>query len=229
MWKTKLNRFLRRLQVKFRRYPKNRHIFIKLLLILIAVGTVITVVLAKLEPALEKMAAIMISNDVTEYLNDAVAIMVEDGEFRYGDLVTIERNSEGDVAVLTTNMARINLLQTEIASYVMEKLSDQMKTSIKIPFGNLVGGTIMSGRGPNIPVRILSVSNFYTDFSNDFTEAGINQTRHRIIIDFEVEIDMLIPGGTVRENIDASVVVAETVIVGDVPNTFTQFPAELRR
>lgn len=225
MWKRKFDRFLRRLQVRLRHVPRGKHILTKVLIILLVFVVLTAFIMAELEPALEKMAAIMISNDVTEYLNDAVSAMVKDGEFRYGDLVTIERNSNGDVAAISTNMARINLLQTEIASYVMEKLSDQMKTSIKIPFGNLVGGTLMSGRGPNIPVRILSVSNFYTDFSNDFTEAGINQTRHRIIIDFEVEIDMLIPGGTVRESIDASVVVAETVIVGDVPNTFTEFSA----
>ena len=209
------------------RRPSNKpHILKSAALILIVAAVVIAFVLAELEPALEKMAAIMISNDVTEYLNQAVAETVKNGEFRYGDLVTVERDANGDVAALVSNMARINLLQTEIASYVMEKLSDQMKTSINIPFGNLVGGTIMSGRGPNIPVRILSVSNFYTDFSNDFTEAGINQTRHRIIIDFEVEIDMLIPGGTVRENVEASVVVAETVIVGDVPGSFANFSAQ---
>ena len=225
MWKRKLNRFFKRLQVRLRHIQKGKYILTKLLVILLVFTVVSAVILAKLEPALEKMAAIMISNDVTEYLNDAVAKTVEDGAFQYGELVTIERNANGDVAAISTNMARINLLQTEIASYVMEKLSDQMKTSIKIPFGNLVGGTIMSGRGPDIPVKILSVSNFYTDFSNDFTEAGINQTRHRIIIDFEVEIDMLIPGGTVRENIDASVVVAETVIVGAVPSTFADFSA----
>ena len=226
MWKRKLNRLIRRLQIKFRHIPKGKYLLTKLLIILLALAVLSVVILAEIEPALEKMAAIMISNDVTEYLNDAVAEAVKDGEFRYGDLVTIERNANGGVAAISTNMARINLLQTEIASYVMEKLSDRMKTSIKIPFGNLVGGTIMSGRGPDIPVRILSVSNFYTDFSNDFTEAGINQTRHRIIIDFEVEIDMLIPGGTVRENIDVSVVVAETVIVGDVPDTFADFSAD---
>ena len=225
MWKRKLDRFLRRLQVRLRHVPRGNHILTKVVIVLLVLIVLTAVIMAELEPALEKMAAIMISNDVTEYLNDAVSAMVKDGEFLYGDLVTIERISYGDVAAISTNMARINLLQTEIASYVMEKLSDQMKTSIKIPFGNLVGGTLMSGRGPDIPVRILSVSNFYTDFSNDFTEAGINQTRHRIIIDFEVEIDMLIPGGTVRENINASVVVAETVIVGDVPNTFTEFAA----
>ena len=152
--------------------------------------------------------------------------MVKNGEFQYGDLVTVERNVQGDVAAVISNMAKINLLQTEIADYVMEKLSDQMQSVIRIPFGNLVGGTLMSGMGPDIPVRIISVSNFYTDFSNDFTEAGINQTRHRIIIDFEVEIDMLIPGGTVRENIDTSVVVAETVIVGAVPDTFAKISAD---
>lgn len=211
------------MQAKLRRPSNKPHILKSAVMILIAAAVVIAFVLAELEPALEKMAAIMISNDVTEYLNQAVAETVKNGEFRYGDLVTVERDANGDVAALVSNMARINLLQTEIASYVMAKLSDQMKTSINIPFGNLVGGTIMSGRGPNIPVRILSVSNFYTDFSNDFTEAGINQTRHRIIIDFEVEIDMLIPGGTVRENVEASVVVAETVIVGDVPGSFADF------
>lgn len=226
MWKIKIRRFLRRLQIKLRRVQIKRSVVRNILIGIIIIVTITAVIIAELEPELEKMAAIMISNDVTEYLNDAVALAVKDGEFEYGDLVKIERNVNGDVAAISSDMAKINLLQTEIAAYVMEKLSDQMESVIKIPFGNLSGGALLSGMGPNIPVRIISVSNFYTDFSNDFTEAGINQTRHRIIIDFEVEIDMLIPGGTVRENIDTSVVVAETVIVGAVPNTFAQISAD---
>lgn len=226
MWKLKVVRLFKRLRVRLLYRREMQSTFRIIVLLLLVAVIAIVVAAAKLEPVLEETVAVMINNDIAEYLNAAVSEAVRSEEFQYGELVTIERNSKGDVAAVTANMARINILKTEIAAYVLEKLSDRMENIIRVPLGNVLGGAMMSGRGPDIPIKIISVSNFYTDFSNDFTEAGINQTRHRIILDFEVEIEVLMPRGTVTESIKNSVVVAETIIVGDVPNSFTQFSAE---
>ena len=90
----------------------------------------------------------------------------------------------------------------------------------------LIGGTVFSGRGPGIPVRIVSVSNVTADFTNEFSSAGINQTRHQIILNIKVDIDMLIPGGTLQDTVTTSMVIAETVIVGTVPGTYADMSGQ---
>ena len=81
---------------------------------------------------------------------------------------------------------------------------------------------ILSGKGPLIPVKILMIRNSDATFSSRFTQAGINQTLHQLIMEISVDVALLVLGKTSTFTIDSEVVVAETVIVGDVPQTFLQ-------
>ena len=219
MWRIKLRRFFGRARARGRYMAAPGT---KKMAVLAAAAAILLfgMVVIKIEPEMRKMAGYMINTQVTECLNEAIGEKIAEGGMEYSSLVTLEKDSGGRVTALMANMAKINALQTEITAGVLSRLSDRMKTAIKIPLGNIIGGTVLSGRGPDIPVKILSVSNMSAGFSNEFTAAGINQTRHRIVLDFTVDIDMLIPGGTVSDTVRASVVVAETVIVGDVPDTY---------
>lgn len=219
MWKIKLRRFFGRARARGRYMAapgRRRRAAFAVAAVILLFGTVAI----KIEPEMRKMAGYMISTQVTECLNEVIGEKIADGGMEYSSLVTLEKDSGGRVTALMANMAKINALQAEITAGALSRLSDRMKTAIKIPLGNIIGGTVLSGRGPDIPVKILSVSNMTAGFSNEFTAAGINQTRHRIVLDFTVDIDMLIPGRTVSDTVRTSVVVAETVIVGDVPDTY---------
>ena len=219
MWRIKLRRFFGRVRARCRYMAvpgaKKRAVLILTAAILLFGAAVI-----KIEPEMRKMAGYMINTQVTECLNEVIGEKIAEGGMEYSSLVTLEKDSGGRVTALMANMAKISALQTEITAGVLSRLSDRTKTTIKIPLGNIIGGTVLSGRGPDIPVKILSVSNMSAGFSNEFAAAGINQTRHRIVLDFTVDIDMLIPGGTVSDTVRTSVAVAETVIVGDVPDTY---------
>ena len=91
-----------------------------------------------------------------------------------------------------------------------------------IPLGSLVLPEVFSGRGPGIPVEILSIRNSDASFSSRFTEAGINQTLQQLIMEVSVDVTVLVLGKTDSFTVTSQVVVAETVIVGQVPNTFLQ-------
>lgn len=228
MGKGRIYRFLRRVCVRHRRVPgvvnRRRRIMLALVLFL----AVLCGIMIRIEPEMRRMAEYMINTSVTEYLNSTIAEKIKNGELDYSSLVTLEKDSQGRVTALVTNMAKINILQAEIVDEALERLSDRIETSIKIPVGNIIGGTILSGRGPNIPVKIISVSNLSAEFSNEFSAEGINQTRHQIILNFNVDIDMLIPGSTVHDTVHTSVVAAETVIVGEVPNAYTDIHGSLK-
>ena len=103
---------------------------------------------------------------------------------------------------------------------IVRRFADEDMTRVSIPVGNLLGGTLLSGRGPRLKLDILSVTNVVTSFRNDFTSAGINQTRHRIIMDVEVTLEVMLGNERGTDTVNTEVNVAETVIVGAVPNMY---------
>ena len=102
----------------------------------------------------------------------------------------------------------------------MEEIST---SDLSIPLGTLTGSALLAGRGPSFTVRMQSTGSCTATFSNDFSDAGINQTTHRIILCVEVNMSILLPGFQTSTQVDASFSVAETVIVGDVPESYTYF------
>ena len=226
MLRIRLRRFFAKLHSR-RSFSRGRGHPIRGIIIFLVVFAVISgIIIARLRPAVAQMADYIVTSVATEKINDAISEKISDGSLDYDDLVILEKDENGEVTALQTNMAKINVLQTEITNVVIQKLSDQMNTEIKVPLGNIIGGTVFSGRGPGIPVRIVSVSNVTADFTNEFSSAGINQTRHQIILNIKVDIDMLIPGGTVQDTVKTSMVIAETVIVGTVPGTYADLSGE---
>ena len=177
---------------------------------------------AHLRPALREIALYTVNDAVTKTMNDSVAESIGAGSLDYNELVRLEKDESGNITALITNMARINSLQTRLTDDYMRHSSDVMKTDISVPLGSLLGGALLSGRGPGIPVRVLSVTNSTARFENSFSAAGINQTRHRIVLYMTVDIELLIPGERLKTQVETSVVIAETVIVGQVPEAYAQ-------
>ena len=172
------------------------------------------------KPLLTEMAIGTVTDVVNETINNSVIHVMSEEELAYRELVTLEKNEAGEITAIFTNIARINILQSEISNKILSGLSDSELTTIRIPVGNLFGGPLLSGRGPDIPIRILSVSSLSTGFRNDFTVAGINQTRHTIYLTVNVTVSVLMPGTITSETISSEISIAETIIVGSVPSAY---------
>ena len=94
-----------------------------------------------------------------------------------------------------------------------------------MPLGSLTGFSTASDWGPTLPVGVLTAAVPKAEFSNRFTAQGINQTLHQIMLDITVEVTLLIPGGRAETSVTAQVCVAETLLVGEVPDTYLGLPA----
>ena len=191
-------------------------------LLLIIAGCVMIVI--KTTPMITEIAIADATDLIRDSANDAIVKIMATGDYDYSQLVTLEKGANGEVTALVTNMKKINVLQTEVASRVLDNV--EMKEEnivISIPIGSLTDIAMLSGRGPSIDVRLLTITSVDTSFSNVFTSAGINQTRHQILMNVDVDIGIILPTGTTSETVTIEVVVAETVIVGDVPETYTDF------
>jgi sporulation protein YunB len=138
-------------------------------------------------------------------------------------MIRFEKDNEGKISALETNMAEMNRLQSQILSDILERLSVVSASELSIPVGTLTGTPLLAGRGPRIPVKMEFVGSSNARFDNDFTEAGINQTKHRVLLYVDVSVSILLPGFSTYTKVTNAFTVAETVIVGSVPQTYTYF------
>ena len=138
-------------------------------------------------------------------------------------MVQMEIASDGRVSALTSNLGQANLLRAQMLSLVLEAVSELSSEDFSIPMGNLTDIDLFSGRGPDVTVDVLSTGTAKADFAHEFVDAGVNQTLHRILLELEVEVQILLPGETIELPVSTRVCIAETVIVGQVPDTYLEW------
>ena len=171
---------------------------------------------------IRELAETQVKNTTSDLTNDAIAKQIADGIIQYDRIVFFEKDLEGRITALKTNMSEVNRLKTDILNIINDEILALDTSDIGIPLGSLFLPELFSGNGPVIPVQILSIRNSDASFSSNFIQAGINQTLHQLIMLVSVDVSILVLGQTGSFTITSEVVVAETVIVGAVPNTFLQ-------
>ena len=206
------------------RNSQRKLIWLGILLVLLLVLTV--VVLRHLKPLLTSLATARVSNTVNRIVVAAVDDAVVSGEIDYDALVRFEKDESGRVTALRSNMAEANRLQTAICDDILQRLSEVSTSELRIPIGTLTGIAVLAGRGPALCVRMQAVGSSSAAFRNEFSAAGINQTKHQILLDVDVNMSILLPGFSAYTTVSNVITVAETVIVGSVPQTYTYFSAD---
>lgn len=171
-------------------------------------------------PLIEDLAKARVENRASYIINEAIEEQLRSEDIDYENIVYLEKDINGSITALKTNINEINRLKTQILSVVDTMLLDLDINEIGLPLGSLILPELFSGTGPRLPVKVMSISASDADFRNDFSEAGINQTSHRIMMDVTITMTVLTPVGTESVTATSAVVVAETVIVGNVPDSY---------
>ena len=177
---------------------------------------------SKLYPVVESLAETQVKNVTSDLINDAIDEQIAKGDIQYDRIVYFEKDLNGRITALKTNMGEVNHLKTQTLNIINDEILALDASDIGLPIGSLILPELFSGKGPAIPVRILSIRNSDASFNSGFSEAGINQTLHQLSMNVSVDVTVLVLGSTVSFTVNSQVVVAETIIVGDVPNTFLQ-------
>lgn len=172
--------------------------------------------------SIRSLAQTRVINATSDLINDAIDTQIETGTIQYDRIVYFEKDLEGRITALKTNMSEVNRLKTAILNLINDEIMEMDTSAIGIPLGSLILPEFLSGRGPAIPVQILSISNSDAGFDSFFTEAGINQTLQKLTMDVSVDVTVLVLGKTESFTVTSQVVVAETIIVGQVPDTLLQ-------
>lgn len=180
----------------------------------IAVERNLTAVVLSLAQAQARTMAVRV-------LNQSAAELLSTGGVAYDSLMEVSTDEGGHVRLIRANTPEMNRLASAASLLAQEKLLAQGDQQVKVPLGSALGLTLFGGAGPKIAVRILPVGSVHAEFHTDFQTAGINQTRHRVTLILTATVQLVVPTGAKKVEVSTQVAMAESIIVGDVPDTFT--------
>ena len=196
---------------------------LRILLLIALLGSVLYLLLEKsltqviLNTAYAKAYAIAV-----ETMNEAVRESLQSGA-AYEDLITVRTDGAGRITMLAANTARMNELAVSVALRAQSALETRDSASIAAPLGALKA-PFFSSLGPRVPVRLSPVGSVSAAFATEFEAAGINQTRHKIWLEMRAVVRLVLPTGAKAVDVQTQILIAESIIVGDVPDSFINIP-----
>ena len=144
-------------------------------------------------------------------------------KYQYYQLYTIEKDESGDIVVVRANVVPINNLISDLTENIQREFDDLNNVKVELPFGSLTGVYFMSGFGPKIPINVSVAGTVDTNIKSEFIAQGINQTLHRVFVDFDCDMKIITPVKNFSQNVKNQVIIAEHVIVGNIPNSYYNF------
>ncbi|MEE1037291.1 MAG: sporulation protein YunB [Oscillospiraceae bacterium] len=197
-----------------------RRVLRRVFLLLVILLAAFLILRGRYRTVIQELAETQVKNSTSDLTNDAIAKQIAEGVIQYDRIVYFEKDLDGRITALKTNMSEVNRLKTDILNIINDEILALDTSDIGVPLGSLFFPEFLSGKGPAIPVHILSIRNSDASFVSDFSQAGINQTLHQLTMVVSVDVSVLVLGETNSFTVTSQVVVAETVIVGEVPETY---------
>lgn len=194
----------------------------RIIIIAVVIAILSTVFLAvadsALKPALNALAEARVRYYAVDIMNRAIKEVTSHTDVK--SVVEILTNDDGSIRLVQTDSAVMNRLSTQVSELAQEMLQELKNINVSIPVGSLVSNGLLSGKGPDIHITMIPAGSVNTDFSTEFENAGINQTRHRVYLKVSAEVQIIAPlsGGSIE--VSTVVPITEMIIVGEVPNTY---------
>lgn len=200
-----------------------KHGKLKLILtILIILLILIFIIFEKnIKPIVMEMASSKVRSIAIKAFNDAVKQVFSEGK-DYSDLISVVLDHDGKVTMIQADTVKMNMLATETAMLTQNNIEKIEEQGIKIPAGSLLNSQILAGRGPKITIKIIPIGSVGTQFVTEFEEAGINQTRHKIYLQANMKVNIVVPTGNNLVEVATYVTISETIIIGDVPSSYIE-------
>jgi sporulation protein YunB len=197
---------------------KNKGKITKIILILVIAFETAELLLNHINPIFERISIYEAKKLATFVANDQTTKVMQN--YNYDSMFSIEKDADGNVSMIQMNMYRVNIIISDIAYYIQEQMKKPENCSVSIPMGNVLGIDLFSGYGPNIKMKVVLLGTVETDLRSEFIAKGINQTLHRVYLQIDCPVQILSSYKTMEENISNQFLLAENVIVGQIPSTY---------
>lgn len=195
---------------------RNTIIFVVAVMILTFV-----IALRTINPIIESLCVDKAKNLATKVCNEEASRIMQN--YKYEDFVNIMKDDNDNIILIQTNAKTVNEVASDIPNKIVEELEKQSEDYISIHMGSILGNKFFMNWGPEIKIKIESVGNVETKLESEFSSQGINQTLHRIYLNLTCEVTILTPYDTINQKIENQVLIAESVIVGNVPASYYNF------
>ncbi len=175
-----------------------------------------------LEHRLRPLITTIAQAQATNLLSSTISTSISQQNIDYTQFITIQQNTQGEITALTTNMTAMNKMRSTLVEGVLASLEEVDVSVIEVPMGSLLEFDLLWAKGPVLTARSMSVGTIAAQFHSEFSQAGINQTLHRIYLEIVAPVTLMMAGDTLKTTVSNQICVSETVIVGSVPNTSLQ-------
>lgn len=179
-----------------------------------------------MRPAIENIVSYQTRVFAARQINEAMLEQLERSDAGYGELVRVVRGNSGEIMSIQADMAQINRLKSSMSDSIIRKLQDGGNQEISIPVGTMIGNQLTTGRGPLITVQVTPTGYVQSEIFNRFSSAGINQTLHQVMLRVNVQMLAMLPGYNIKTETETNFCIAETVIVGEVPQGYASIGGE---
>lgn len=199
----------------------NLNKFFKVFVILIIEIIVAKNIVNAVDPIIKRQCINQSKSIATIICNEQATNVMEN--YRYEDLAVIIKGEDGKIQMIKLNIIPVNEIISDVALKIQKELNSVENAHFGIRLGSFTGVKLLSGVGPNINVRMSTIGNVETELKSDFKTAGINQTIHQIYLNIKCNISILTPYNNTTEEIFNQILIAESVIVGEIPENFYNF------
>lgn len=203
---------------------KNKKLFLKIIFVGLLLSIVCLVFFEiRAKPVIIEVAVTQAENIASTIIEDAIISVLRENGVTYSSLVDIEKDEDGRVTTVKADTIKMNLLKSEIGAEISKEILETDSREISIPLGTIIGISALSGKGPKIKTTVTLTSNVTSTINNTFTSSGINQTLHEIYVNVNATIYVIMPKNTAIAEVNSNYCIAQTVIIGTVPETFAEF------
>ncbi|MGL4912761.1 MAG: sporulation protein YunB [Romboutsia sp.] len=203
-------------------FKKITAIFASIFVLSVLIGSFIYVD-TSLRPTITVLAETKALELANRSINKAVGEIVKD-KIDYSDLMHTQLDSKGKISMIQANTIMMNKIASDVALEIQDELKQVKTTTAYIPIGTALGSPILAKYGPQLKVSIEPIGTVSVDFKTDFQSSGINQSRHTIYLEAKTQVKVVIPLTTKTKEVKAQIPICETIIVGDVPNSYVNIP-----
>lgn len=212
--------------IKFNKYGNNNSGYnkkkakalVKVIVILIVEILVVRNIVGAVNPIIKSQCSIQAKSIATKVSNEQSTIVMEN--YKYEDLAIIVKDDSGKIQMIKLNIIPVNEITSDVALRIQDALNNVENANFNIRLGSFFGSKLLSGRGPNVKIRMSTEGTVETNIKSEFKSAGINQTLHQIYLEVICNVSILTPFESSTEQIKNQVLIAESIIVGDVPASY---------
>lgn len=200
---------------------KRKKVFITIIILLVLSIYGFILVDKNIKPTVLAVSEVQARKTATQAINEAVKNKIKD-DIKYKDLIFVNYDKDGKVTMMQANTIMMNSIASDVALEVQENIRKITTKQIKIPLGNALNSNLI--KGPDINITIVPQGTVTVDFTTEFIESGINQTIHKVYLIIVTDVRVIVPLASDIVRIVTNIPVAETIIVGDVPDSYIFVP-----